>query len=259
MDNVNQNLDPNYIPEDLKTPYDIIELPSQGLLYKNNKKSVKVEYLTAMDESILTSPNISSGNKIISILLQRKVKDLGMEVNDLLVGDRTAIMIYLRVTAFGEEYKQMVYDPNKEKYVEAIIDLTKLEQKKLTVKPNEDGEFEFVLPKTNKKVTFTLLTGKDDEIVDLRDEEEQKRSSDGISNKNLIRLEQQIKSIDGDRNKIMISNVLKKLPIIDSRSLRKYIDEITPGINFKTTARTQGGESLDTFLRFGVNFFWPEL
>jgi hypothetical protein len=259
MDNVNQNLDPNYIPEDLKTPYDIIELPSQGLLYKNNKKSVKVEYLTAMDESILTSPNISSGNKIISILLQRKVKDLGMEVNDLLVGDRTAIMIYLRVTAFGEEYKQMVYDPNKEKYVEAIIDLTKLEQKKLTVKPNEDGEFEFVLPKTNKKVTFTLLTGKDDEIVDLRDEEEQKRSSDGISNKNLIRLEQQIKSIDGDRNKIMISNLLKKLPIIDSRSLRKYIDEITPGINFKTTARTQGGESLDTFLRFGVNFFWPEL
>ena len=259
MDNVNQNLDPNYIPEDLKTPYDIIELPSQGLLYKNNKKSVKVEYLTAMDESILTSPNISSGNKIISILLQRKVKDLGMEVNDLLVGDRTAIMIYLRVTAFGEEYKQMVYDPNKEKYVEAIIDLTKLEQKKLTVKPNEDGEFEFVLPKTNKKVTFTLLTGKDDEIVDLRDEEEQKRSSDGISNKNLIRLEQQIKSIDGDRNKIMISNLLKKLPIIDSRTLRKYIDEITPGINFKTTARTQGGESLDTFLRFGVNFFWPEL
>lgn len=259
MDNINQNLDPNYIPEDLKTPYDIIELPSQGLLYKNNKKSVKVEYLTAMDESILTSPNISSGNKIISILLQRKVKDLGMEVNDLLVGDRTAIMIYLRVTAFGEEYKQMVYDPNKEKYVEAIIDLTKLEQKKLTVKPNEDGEFEFILPKTNKKVTFTLLTGKDDEIVDLRDEEEQKRSSDGVSNKNLIRLEQQIKSIDGDRNKIMISNVLKKLPIIDSRSLRKYIDEITPGINFKTTARTQGGESLDTFLRFGVNFFWPEL
>lgn len=259
MDNVNQNLDPNYIPEDLKTPYDIIELPSQGLLYKNNKKSVKVEYLTAMDESILTSPNISSGNKIISILLQRKVKDLGMEVNDLLVGDRTAIMIYLRVTAFGEEYKQMVYNPNKEKYDEAIIDLTKLEQKKLTVKPNEDGEFEFILPKSNKKVTFTLLTGKDDEIVDLRDEEEQKRSSDGVSNKNLIRLEQQIKSIDGDRNKIMISNVLKKLPIIDSRSLRKYIDKITPGINFKTTARTQGGESLDTFLRFGVNFFWPEL
>ena len=73
MDNVNQNLDPNYIPEELKTPYDIIELPSQGILYKNNKKSVKVEYLTAMDESILTSPNIASGNKVINILLERGV------------------------------------------------------------------------------------------------------------------------------------------------------------------------------------------
>jgi hypothetical protein len=71
MDNVNQNLDPNYIPEELKTPYDIIELPSQGILYKNNKKSVKVEYLTAMDESILTSPNIASGNKVINFIRKK--------------------------------------------------------------------------------------------------------------------------------------------------------------------------------------------
>ena len=62
MENIQQNLDPNYVPEEFKTPYDVIELPSQGILYKDNKKSVKVEYLTAMDESILTSPNISNGN-----------------------------------------------------------------------------------------------------------------------------------------------------------------------------------------------------
>ncbi len=57
-------------------------------MYENNKKTVKVEYLTAMDETILTSPNISSGSKIIDILLKRKVKDLGFEVEDLLTGDR---------------------------------------------------------------------------------------------------------------------------------------------------------------------------
>jgi len=259
MDNVNQNLDPNYVPEELKTPYDVIELPSQGILYKNNKKSVKVEYLTAMDESILTSPNISSGNKIINILLERKVKELDMDVSDLLSGDRTAIMIFLRVTAFGEEYKQMVFDSELGEYVEGTINLSELKQKKLTVKSDEKGEFEFVLPKSGKKVTFTLLTGKDDEIVEMRDNEEQKRNPDGVSNKDLIRLEQQVKSIDGKRDKIMISNILKKISILDSRSLRKYIDEITPGIEFKTTARTDGRESVSTFLRFGTNFWWPEL
>jgi hypothetical protein len=259
MENVSQNLDPNFIPEEYRTPYDLIELPSQGILYKNNKKSVKVEYLTAMDESIISSPNISSGNKLIDILLTRKVKDLGFNPEDLLVGDRTALMVFLRVTAFGEEYKQLVFDPKQGDFVEAIIDLSTLSQKKLTIKPDENGEFEFILPKTNKKVTFTLLTGKDEEIVDMRDNEFKKRDPDGVSNKLMFLLEQQIKSIDGDRDKIRISNVIKKLPIIDTRSLRKYINEITPGLDYKTTARTQGGESLNTFLRFGSNFFWPEL
>lgn len=259
MENISQNLDPNFVPEEYRTPYDMIELPSQGILYKNNKKSVKVEYLTAMDESIISAPNISSGNKLIDILLSRKVKDLGFSTEDLLIGDRTALMVFLRVTAFGEQYTQLVYSQKENDFVEATIDLSTLKQKKLTVRPDENGEFEYILPKSNKKVTFTLLTGKDEEIVDIRDVEFKKRDPDGVSNRLMFVLEQQVKSIDGDRDKIRISNVLKKLPIMDTRSLRKYINDITPGLDFKTTARTQGGESLDTFLRFGSNFFWPEL
>ena len=252
-------LSPDYIPEEYRTPFDILELPSQGILYKNQKQTVKVEYLTAMDETILTSPNISSGGKIIDILLKRKVKDLGFDVADLLVGDRTSLMIYLRVTAFGEEYSQLVFNSISGEFEEGIINLSNLKQKKLTIKPDENGEFEFLLPKSNKKVTFTLLTGKDEEIIDIRDKEDLKRNSDGVSNKLIFSLEQQVKSIDGEKDKIKISNTLKKIPIIDSRSLRKYIEDITPGLDFKTTARTQGGESVDTFLRFNTSFFWPEL
>jgi len=252
-------LSPDYIPEEYRTPFDILELPSQGILYKNKKQTVKVEYLTAMDETILTSPNISSGGKIIDILLKRKVKDLGFDVADLLVGDRTSLMIYLRVTAFGEEYSQLVFNSISGEFEEGTINLSNLKQKKLTIKPDENGEFDFLLPKSNKKVTFTLLTGKDEEIIDIRDKEDLKRNSDGVSNKLIFSLEQQVKSIDGERDKIKISNTLKKIPIIDSRSLRKYIEDITPGLDFKTTARTQGGESVDTFLRFNTSFFWPEL
>ena len=215
MESLQQNLDPNHVPEEFKTPYDVIELPSQGILYKNNKKSVRLEYLTAMDESILTSPNISSGNKMIDILLRRKIKDFK-----------------------GSSTKPI--------------------HKKLTIKPNENNEFEFTLPKSGKNITFTLLTGKDEEIIEVRDTEFIKRDTDNISNKMLITLEQQIKSVDGERDKLKISHLLKKLPILDTRSLRKYINEMTPGLEFKTTARTSGGRSLDTFLRFGKNFLWPE-
>jgi hypothetical protein len=256
---VENELSPDFIPEEYRTPYDIIELPSQGILYKNNKKSVKVEYLTAMDETILTSPNISNGGKIIDILIKRKVKDLGFDPSDLLIGDRTALMIFLRVTAFGEDYTQLVFNSKSGEFEEGIINLSSLKQKKLTIRPDENGEFEFLLPKSNKKVTFSLLTGKDEEIIDIREKEDLKRNADGVSNKLIFTLEQQIKSIDGERDKIKISNTLKKIPIIDSRALRKYIEEVTPGLDFKTTARTQGGESVDTFLRFNTTFFWPEL
>lgn len=256
---VENELSPDFIPEEYRTPYDIIELPSQGILYKNNKKSVKVEYLTAMDETILTSPNISNGGKIIDILIKRKVKDLGFDPSDLLIGDRTALMIFLRVTAFGEDYTQLVFNSKSGEFEEGVINLSSLKQKKLTIRPDENGEFEFLLPKSNKKVTFSLLTGKDEEIIDIREKEDLKRNPDGVSNKLIFTLEQQIKSIDGERDKIKISNILKKIPIIDSRSLRKYIEEVTPGLDFKTIARTQGGESVDTFLRFNTTFFWPEL
>ena len=80
--------------EEYKTPYDIIELPSQGLLYPNKKSKVKVEFLTAMDENILSSPNISENESVIDILIKRKVKDLDFDIDDLLVGDKIAIIVF---------------------------------------------------------------------------------------------------------------------------------------------------------------------
>jgi hypothetical protein len=108
MENIDNasTMSPNYVPEDLKVPYDVLELPSQGLLYPNKKSSVRVEYLTAMDETILTSPNLSQNGKFLSVLLDRKVKDLGFPTEDLLEGDRLAILIWLRATGYGEIYSQ---------------------------------------------------------------------------------------------------------------------------------------------------------
>ena len=33
-------MDPNFVPDEFKVPYDIIELPSQGLLYPSKKNKV---------------------------------------------------------------------------------------------------------------------------------------------------------------------------------------------------------------------------
>ena len=252
-------MDPNYVPEEYKVPYDIIELPSQGLLYPNKKSKVKVEFLTAYDENILTSPNIMASGKLIDVLIERKVKDLGFDHNLLLEGDRMAIILFLRVTAFGEIYIQPVIDPKSKKLVEGEINLSTLENKKLTIKPDENGYFDFKLPKAGRNIKFRLLTGKDEEEIDVIDNELMERNKNDISSKTTIRLERSIMEVDGEKDKIRISNILKSLPILDIRKLNKYMTEIEPGINFKTTARIQGGDSVTTFLRINKNLFWPDI
>tara|TARA_Y100000389_G_C17425488_1_gene499299 strand:+ start:250 stop:1035 length:786 start_codon:yes stop_codon:yes gene_type:complete len=258
IDNTN-TMTPNYVPEDLKVPYDVLELPSQGLLYPNKKSSLKVEYLTAMDETILTSPNLSQNGKFLSVLIDRKIKDLGFPTEDLLEGDKLAILIWLRATGYGETYSQQVYDKSTNSFVVGEINLTELKQKKLVITPDENGEFEYRLPNKGYLVKFKFTTGKDEEAIDTIDEDRQKRYGSDVSERLMIKLEQQVTEINGERDKLKISNTLKRLPILDARHLRKYISENEPGMDLNVKALIPGGESIDTFLRFTSDFFWPEL
>ena len=250
-------MDPNFVPDEYKVPFDVIELPSQGLLYKNKKSSVKVEYLTAFDENILTSPNLLNNGKVLDVLIDRKVKDLGFDQKELLGGDRLAILLYLRTTGLGNEYHQMVFNDNGD-MVEGIIDLSTLKTKKLEVKPDEKGEFDFLLPTSNKKVKFRLLTNKDDDEISELDKKSLEKNK-GISTSSTLRLERSIMEIDGERDKMKISHIIKMLNIVDIRKFNKYVTEIEPGIDFNTTARTLGGESVKCFLRMGRNFWYPEI
>ena len=252
-------MDPEAKTGEFQVPYDILDLPSQGLLYSNKQKSVKVEYLTALDETILTSPNILNNDRLTDVLISRKVKNLGFDPGELLEGDRTAILIFLRVTGFGNKYTQMVYDKQSNSMVEGEIDLSALKQKKLGVNPDADALFDYELPTSNKKVKFKLLNGNDEKEIDNRDENDMKIKKDGISKKLIYRLEKQVVFIDGITDKIKISHIIQNLSIMESRQLRKYINEVEPGIDFKVSAGIPGGGSVDTFLRFNTSFFWPEL
>ena len=83
--------------------YDVVELPSRGIMYPNRTKSVKVAYLTAADENILSSPNLIASGEVINELLKRKVLTKEIAIEDMVEEDRQAILIFLRNTAFGSE------------------------------------------------------------------------------------------------------------------------------------------------------------
>lgn len=240
----------------MNQPYDIIPLPSEGKLYRNKKSRVKISYLTAADENILTSPNLLESGDFLEILINRKLLEPDLRYKDLLPGDRDAIMIWLRSTGYGEIYPVTVLDENNQPF-ETEIDLSTLKFKQLTVQPDSEGLFTFSLPVSKSVVKFKLLTiGDVDELEKLA--QYLKEENNLINIENTLLLENQIVEIDGFRDKNYISEFVDNMRILDSKKLKAYIDSITCGVEMNVTFRTPGGGSVTRFLPFTLKFFWPD-
>ena len=218
MSNKNQTQEVQF-----QIPFDVIPLPSKGLLYPGQEGTVKVEYMTAMDENVLTSPNLIKSGKVLDMLMERKVKQSPVPIEKLLVGDRNAIMIWLRATGYGEMYPVKLNDPTSGVEFETEIDLTTLKTKELPegVEPDEKGEFSFTLPKSKKKIKFTLLTVGDEKTILSRAEKYEKATKSQISNALTYRLQAQIKEIDGNRDINFIQQFVNVMPAFDSLKFRE--------------------------------------
>jgi hypothetical protein len=240
----------------MNQPYDIIPIPSEGKLYKNKKSKIKVSFLTAADENILTSPNLLDSGDFLEILLNRKILDPELRYNDLLPGDRDAIMVWLRATGYGEMYPVTVTDENGVDF-ETEVDLTKLKVKPLPVEPDNEGLFTYVLPLSKAIVKFKLLTiGEISELEKLA--QFLKEENNLINTELTLLLEAQIVDVDGIRDKNYISDFIDSMRIMDSKKLRAYIADVNCGIDMNVTFGTPGGGSVTRFLPFTVKFFWPD-
>lgn len=93
-----------------------------------------------------------------------------------------------------------------------------------------------------------------------------KKWAEGIRNSNgnrftksvTNRLEMQIMAIDGNYDKKFIHDAIMKLPARDSLSLRRYMIENEPGVDFTVTIErpeSAGGGSFETFLEWGDSVF----
>lgn len=243
-----------------QAPFDVIPLPSGGLLYPGQQGNVKIEYMTAMDENILTSPNLIKSGKVLDILLEKKVKEAPVPFDQLLVGDRNAIMIWLRATGYGEMYPVKLTDPTSGVEFETEIDLSALKTKGLPegVEPDEKGEFSFLLPKSKKKIKFKLLTVGDEKSILSRSEKYEKATKSQISNTLTYRLQAQIKEIDGNRDINFTQQFINVMPAFDSLKFREYSDSIEPGIDMSAEVEGPTG-TFQASVTLGLNFFWPNV
>lgn len=244
-----------------KFPTEIVELPSKGLVYpKDNPLSsgkIEMKYMTAREEDILTNQNyIQKGvvlDKLIESLIVSKIN-----YNDIVVGDKNALLIASRVLGYGKDYSFKGYSRAEGTIKEFKIDLTTLKDKNLSKKDLIEvgvNEFNFELPHTKKVITFKLLTHGDEKSIEKEIAGQNKirpNSNPEVS----TRLKYTITSVDGDSEKKTIREFVDfQLLARDSKSLRDEVKRVSPDVDLKYTG--EDGEE-DINIPINLNFFWPD-
>jgi len=244
-----------------KFPTEIVDLPSKGLIYpKDNPLSsgkVEMKYMTAKEEDILTNQNyISKGtvlDKLIESLIVSKIN-----YNDLITGDKNALLIASRVLGYGKDYTFRAFSNISNQIEDFTVDLTTLKDKNLNPKNlKEEGvnEFNFTLPHSKVSITYKMLTHGDEKNIENEVKGLQKLNKNS-SPESSTRLKYVITSIDGDREKKTIREFVDNYMLArDSRSLREEIRNIAPDVDLKYTG--EDGEE-DITIPINLNFFWPD-
>ena len=249
-----------------KVPTDFVQLPSGGKVYPasstlHNIKEVELRHLTAADEDILTSRSLLRSGKAIDSVISACLANKNINVEELLSGDKNAIVTFLRVSGYGSDYEVEMDCPSCGETSNHTFDLSNLQMKNLEIEPAVAGDnrFNFQLPQTQINVEFRFLNSlQDKEIADAQDKMK-KRTQSPIDRNITTRLKNVIISIEGNTDQGYINQFVDNMNVRDSRALRKYMEDNTPDLDMEQEFEcVHCGHRGEVEIPITVGFFWPE-
>lgn len=239
--------------QEKKFPTEVVDLPSKGLLYADDSPlksgTIEMKYMTAKEEDILTNQNYIQKGTVIDKLLQSLIVDKSIKYNELLVGDKNALLVAARILGYGADY-EFTYAGEK-----VTVDLSSVQNKPFDESLVKDGknEFEFTTPSTGDLLTFKLLTH-GDEVKVQQEIEGLRRINKDSSAELSTRLKYMITSVNGDE-KAVRPYVDNAFLARDSREFRKHVNEIQPDVDLKFYP---DGAEEGVDIPIGVTFLWPD-
>jgi predicted RNA-binding Zn-ribbon protein involved in translation (DUF1610 family) len=250
-------------------PTYFVNLPSKGRFYPpghpvHNKEAIEIKYMTAKEEDFLTSQPLIRKGIAIDRVLESVIIDKSIHIDDLLLGDRNALMIGTRITGYGEEYKVEVTCPKCGKESDYEFDLEKIgtndyeEQiKELGCEFTPRNTVSVDLPLSKVNVEIRLLNGHDEKNLT---EQANKKSKKNMPTSNLTdQLRAFIVSVNGIDSPFAVANFVSQMPARDSKFLRDLYVSIAPNVDLVQEFECQKcGHEADMEVPLGVGFFWPE-
>ena len=248
---------------ELKLPTEKVMLPSKGLLYPKesplSKGEVEMKYMTAKEEDILTNINFIRQGTVVDKLLQSLIIT-PINYDDLLIGDKNAILIAARILGYGAEYSfRYINDRGQE--VDTTVDLSKLNEKQIDESLFTAGvnEFAFTTPKTGALLTFKLLTHGDEKKIEAEVKGLTKVNPNG-SFEVTTRLKYMVTSVNGDRDQKTIRDFIDNYLLApDARALREFYSKVQPDINLKFIPEDEDYTGEGIAIPVNISFFWPDI
>jgi len=247
-------------------PVESVPLPSNGLLYDPNsilynRETVQIKSMTAKEEDIITSNAYIKEGVMINKLVSSCLVDKNIDVDDLIIGDRDAILASIRIVSYGSNY-DVSHNCNSCGHKNKIsANLTNVGIKRLNIEPVSPGKnlFSYTLPVMNIPVLFKFITAKDEieqrkTIKNMEKLGIKSESDSDITNF----LKMCIVQVADNKNGQDINFFIENMHANDSKALRKFINNHQPGLDTNYSYNCEKCQSESSFrLPFNENFFWP--
>ncbi len=248
-------------------PYELVPLPSRGWVYPENhplcnETHVEIKAMGTTQENILVSQALIKKGTVMTVLLKSCLTNASIDPSSLILGDKSAILLAIRRTGFGAEYRMPTTCPECGDHFVHDFDLSKCELKMLEEEPVEPNKnlFEMLLPVSKKTIHFSLMTDGDDLDIMRTQQNRKKVINSDIDTRITDELMKTIKSVDGKEDGETIAKFVRTMKVMDSRALRRQIKLISPDVEMKEEVSCGKCGAIETHrIPLGTEFFWPSL
>lgn len=255
-------------PLNFTVPTEIIDLPSKGLLYPDghplkNKQSVEIKFMTAKEEDLLTSKALIKKGVAIDRMLESLLVDKSVKVENMLIGDKNALIVAARISGYGSSYKTTVVCPACNANVKHEFKLSEVKNH-FCHNPEEFGAvltpnltYTIILPKTGFTVEVKPLLGSDETaLIELA---EKKKKMNLPEETSTSQMKTYVVSVNGNTDKNSISQFIQNMPALDARSLRTLYKELMPSVDMtQQFVCSSCSFEQEMEVPFTVDFFWPK-
>ena len=251
-------------PLEFVRPTTILTLPSKGKFYQEghplyNQETIEIRQMTTAEEDVLTNTTLLKNGTALDKFLERILIDSKVSPEQMLVGDKNAVLIQARIDGYGSNYDTTVACPACGEKSKFTFDLNSSYQEVEVYTPEgvqETQQGTFIVTLENGwDVEFRAMTGADENKI-----------AKGASNKKKAglastpvqdQLNTIIVSVSGHTDRGTIAQAVQHMTGKDSKLIRESYRRVVPNVELRSDFECRScGTSTEMEVPLSVDFFW---